>query len=871
MEPSRRRVPARPPLSHFLLPFPFLPLLPPQHTTLLFPSPPPFFVPLLSITTSPLLSLQTPSCCFPPQPASDGRKQRYRKAPGKLAAVAAPSSSDGRKQRYREAPGKLAAAVAAFNEAQPPLSAVVTLGDIVDGRDTEEATVEDFRVVLGELAKLHVSPVHHAIGNHCLYVPRCTLLSSLHLASPYYSTTLPNHWKLLVLDSMDVSLKWPCDSENYQAAEAFLEARRAEGQEGGHLVPWNGAVGRAQMEWLLQELRLAEEHGERVVVALHHPVAVGSAPDDLLAWNHQEICDVLVNSPPVALVLAGRYHPGGYVCMGGNSQTIPLSTSAPLSVHSSPLCLLPSVRLTLLPSMATTIRAAMCAWALPSAQQCVHGHYHPGSNVCMATTIRAAMCAWALPSGQQCVHGHYHPGSNVCMGTTIRAAMCAWPLPSGQQCVHGHYHPGSNVCMGTTIRAAMCAWPLPSGQQCVHGHYHPGSNVCMATTIRAAMCAWPLPSGQQCVHGHYHPGSNVCMATTIRAAMCAWPLPSGQQCVHGHYHPGSNVCMATTIRAAMCAWPLPSGQQCVHGHYHPGSNVCMATTIRAAMCAWALPSGQQCVHGHYHPGSNVCMATTIRAAMCAWPLPSGQQCVHGHYHPGSNVCMATTIRAAMCAWPLPSGQQCVHGHYHPGSNVCMATTIRAAMCAWPLPSGQQCVHGHYHPGSNVCMATTIRAAMCAWALPSGQQCVHGHYHPGSNATTTRAAMCACAASTFSLSTAPLLPLTSSAPTFSALSSFLSSLAPSPRLLPTGHYHPGGYVCMRGKHFLTLEAILEAPEGSEAHGIMDVYGDRIELRGSGFVKSRVFRLDQEGDGRDGVENESEDDCKVVVADTVKDVV
>ncbi|CAI5460397.1 unnamed protein product [Closterium sp. Yama58-4] len=64
------------------------------------------------------------------------------------------TSSDGRQQRYREAPGKLAAAVAAFNEAQPPLSAVVTLGDIVDGRDTEEATLEDFRVVLGELDKV---------------------------------------------------------------------------------------------------------------------------------------------------------------------------------------------------------------------------------------------------------------------------------------------------------------------------------------------------------------------------------------------------------------------------------------------------------------------------------------------------------------------------------------------------------------------------------------------------------------------------------------------------------------------------------------------------------------------------------------------
>ncbi|GJP37368.1 hypothetical protein CLOM_g21781 [Closterium sp. NIES-68] len=227
------------------------------------------------------------------------------------------TSSDGRQQRYREAPGKLAAAVAAFNEAQPLLSAVVTLGDIVDGRDTEESTLEDFRVVLGELAKLHVPTVHHTLGNHCLYVPRDILLSSLALAHPFYSAALPANWRLLVLDSMDVSLKWPCDSENYQAAEAFLETQHAAGKEGDNLVPWNGAVGRAQMDWLRQQLKHAEEQGERVVVALHHPVAVGSAPDDLLAWNHAEICQLLVDSPPVALVLAGHYHPGGYVCMGG--------------------------------------------------------------------------------------------------------------------------------------------------------------------------------------------------------------------------------------------------------------------------------------------------------------------------------------------------------------------------------------------------------------------------------------------------------------------------------------------------------------------------------------------------------------------------
>jgi manganese-dependent ADP-ribose/CDP-alcohol diphosphatase len=55
----------------------------------------------------------------------------------------------------------------------------------------------------------------------------------------------------------------------------------------------------------------------------------------------------------------------------------------------------------------------------------------------------------------------------------------------------------------------------------------------------------------------------------------------------------------------------------------------------------------------------------------------------------------------------------------------------------------------------------------------------------------------------------------------------------------GHYHPGGYARDGHVHHVTLEAILEAPAGSTAYGWMDVYPDRLVLRGHGTLTSRTL--------------------------------
>lgn len=51
--------------------------------------------------------------------------------------------------------------------------------------------------------------------------------------------------------------------------------------------------------------------------ACHHPLAPGSAPPHYLAWNHEELRQLLISYPAVALVLQGHYHPGGAAEEGG--------------------------------------------------------------------------------------------------------------------------------------------------------------------------------------------------------------------------------------------------------------------------------------------------------------------------------------------------------------------------------------------------------------------------------------------------------------------------------------------------------------------------------------------------------------------------
>ena len=57
----------------------------------------------------------------------------------------------------------------------------------------------------------------------------------------------------------------------------------------------------------------------------------------------------------------------------------------------------------------------------------------------------------------------------------------------------------------------------------------------------------------------------------------------------------------------------------------------------------------------------------------------------------------------------------------------------------------------------------------------------------------------------------------------------------------GHYHKGGYAYDNGIHYVTLEALVEAPEGKNAYGIVDIYSDCVVIKGYGSLTSRTLRF------------------------------
>lgn len=61
----------------------------------------------------------------------------------------------------------------------------------------------------------------------------------------------------------------------------------------------------------------------------------------------------------------------------------------------------------------------------------------------------------------------------------------------------------------------------------------------------------------------------------------------------------------------------------------------------------------------------------------------------------------------------------------------------------------------------------------------------------------------------------------------------------------GHDHDGGYHLDQdtGVHHVTVEGVIETPPDSDAFGLVCVYEDRMELKGSGRVEDRVLFFQQ----------------------------
>jgi manganese-dependent ADP-ribose/CDP-alcohol diphosphatase len=88
-------------------------------------------------------------------------------------------------------------------------------------------------------------------------------------------------------------------------------------------LPYNGAFGDAQLEWLRGELRASKSRRQRAIVCTHVPIGVGSCQDVTLNWDFDACIAVLHDKEfrcahdetrsLVVAVLAGHDHDGGSI------------------------------------------------------------------------------------------------------------------------------------------------------------------------------------------------------------------------------------------------------------------------------------------------------------------------------------------------------------------------------------------------------------------------------------------------------------------------------------------------------------------------------------------------------------------------------
>jgi manganese-dependent ADP-ribose/CDP-alcohol diphosphatase len=185
---------------------------------------------------------------------------------------------------------------------------LLQLGDVVNGEKSAEG--EDELREVNAVLKEFRGKIRHVIGNHCLAVPRQTLLAALALQAPFYAFSVAG-FRFVALDGMDVSvLRQPETAADVELLNHF--------HAHPELHDYCGAVGAQQKAWLKRELEAAELAGERVMMLSHFPLLPETTNERYgLLWNHQEIMALLGASPAVTLCLSGHYHHGGYALHRG--------------------------------------------------------------------------------------------------------------------------------------------------------------------------------------------------------------------------------------------------------------------------------------------------------------------------------------------------------------------------------------------------------------------------------------------------------------------------------------------------------------------------------------------------------------------------
>ncbi|XP_078432522.1 manganese-dependent ADP-ribose/CDP-alcohol diphosphatase-like protein [Wolffia australiana] len=211
------------------------------------------------------------------------------------------------------------------------LSFALNFGDIVDGKCPKSQSLPTVKRMVNEFDQFD-GPVHHMIGNHCLYnLPRATLVKLLKIPAPsdtaYYHFSPRPGFRIVVLDGYDVSaLGRPFDHPLTMVAWKLLEEKNPNSDKNSpegltglarRFLMFNGGVSGEQLTWLDKVLGKSTRDGEKVVVCCHVPLHPGCSSPEALLWNYDDVLEVIHRHGCVKVCIAGHDHSGGHCVDSG--------------------------------------------------------------------------------------------------------------------------------------------------------------------------------------------------------------------------------------------------------------------------------------------------------------------------------------------------------------------------------------------------------------------------------------------------------------------------------------------------------------------------------------------------------------------------
>lgn len=130
----------------------------------------------------------------------------------------------------------------------------------------------------------------------------------------YHTSMCPGGWRLIFVDTNDVSTRSSLLSKRNEAREWLDKARRPGRPT---LDSRCGALGKTQLKWLEGQLMSAKHAGDRAILFSHSPlnemVARQGGEPELICWNFKQVMDVIFSvSDVVVCCISGQQMSGGH-------------------------------------------------------------------------------------------------------------------------------------------------------------------------------------------------------------------------------------------------------------------------------------------------------------------------------------------------------------------------------------------------------------------------------------------------------------------------------------------------------------------------------------------------------------------------------